>query len=75
MDWLLTIAPDGRKIYYETENIKSIQLIQPVNIIGDKEPCYLVVITYNDDIKEKAVISHYSWEEWNRYKGVNNENK
>lgn len=75
MEWLLAIAPDGRKIYYEAFDIKTIQLIQPVNILTDNEPGYLVVIIYNDERKEKAILPHYSWELWNSYKGVNNEDK
>lgn len=75
MEWLLTIAPDGRKVYYETFNIKLIQLIQPVNILTDDEPGYLVVITYDNERKEKAILPYYSWELWNSYKGVNHESK
>lgn len=75
MEWLLTIAPDGRKIYYETYNIKSIQLVQPINIIDNSEPCYLVIITYDDGRKEKTVIPHYAWEAWNSYKGETSEDK
>ena len=75
MEWLLTIAPDGRKVYFETSNIRSIQLIQPLNIMDNSEPCYMVVITYDDGHKEQTVLPHYSWEACNSFnKESDNEN-
>lgn len=77
MDYIITISPQGTKIFYETYNIKDISLIQPMNIMDGSFPHYFAIITYQDGSKEKVVISHEQWEMWNRYQteGKQNENK
>lgn len=67
MDYLVTISPQGVRIFYETYNMKHIQLIQPMNIMDDSEPYYMVVITYTDGSKEQTLIPHHQWEMWNKW--------
>lgn len=71
MDYLLTISPQGIKTYYETYNISSIQLMQPVGINGSDRPHYIVVITYDNGQKEQAIISDETWQLWNMERNKN----
>lgn len=72
MDYIATFSPDGRMILYETYNIKSIQIYQPINIPKMDDPCYLVVISYIDREPEQTVISHSSWQAWNQWQTERN---
>lgn len=65
MDYLVTLSPQGVTVFYETYNIKDIQLFQPVNIQGKDEQYYIVIIEYDDGSKEQTVISHTQWDMWN----------
>lgn len=75
MEWLATINQQGTITYIETNNIKDIQLLQPINFQDKNEQFYVILIFYNNDTREQTVISHNSWETWQEYKGVKNENK
>lgn len=67
MDYIATFSPNGEIILYETYNIQSIQLYQPINVPNISYPCYLVVINYTDRDSEQTVISHDSWQLWNQW--------
>lgn len=63
--YLSTITRGGKTLLIETDNIKSIQLLQPVGITGKSGTFYLVLIIYDDDSREQTVISEESWKWWN----------
>lgn len=62
--YLPTIMQDGKTLFIEADHIKHIQLMQPLNI-GSDHVCYIVIIDYDDNTREQAVITDDTWKWWN----------
>ncbi len=62
--YLPTIMQNGKTLFIEADPIKHIQLMQPLNI-GSDRVCYIVIICYDDNTREQAVITDDTWKWWN----------